>query len=340
MNVQHLKGQATLFIVLGVLLIIGVASMVYFFPSSPSPIGPSSSDETFLYQKLCLEDTLHSLVKLSSLQGGFTGFPSPALQYTLLGSNRSVLVPYYIIDGEQFIPDQAILETELEAGLSLLAPPCFSESTTVEGVVVDLESLAAHVTIQEDSVTALISIPITIIGEDTTRKEEVLSIAVPTPLFTMHQVARKITTGQTRYGSVQCVDCLLQLMKETSLLIESHEISNNQSFIVVYTLVDPVSGQGFAFAHKFSIQPTSDIIMPDILPLTARVGIPFHYPVQATAGVPIRFSDDSGLFSINGETGTIDMIPTQEQIGIHLFTITAETQSDIVTRTGELTITS
>ena len=119
------KGQVTVFIILGVLILAVFAS--YFFFKSFTTTESLSAQEIIvdttpiqLYVEGCLEKTAQDTINFISLQGGYYHLPKTYLDYSF------VKIPYYFDDGNENFPSKENIASEMEKYFKINLPKCIN----------------------------------------------------------------------------------------------------------------------------------------------------------------------------------------------------------------------
>jgi hypothetical protein len=177
----------------------------------------------------------------------------------------------------------------------------------------------------ESSADITINIPLTITDNNEVYTIEVLNINVPTNLLSLYAAAQLMTEQQHVDINRICVTCLARIAEENQLNINSEEFATEETYNVLYKLQDVTEkGPVFSFMYVFSFsEKTSSLNLLSIPNQEAIIGYTFTYTAFAS-GENVQYTDDSDLFDIDSDTGIISFVPTKEDIGTFIITITVK----------------
>lgn len=117
------RGQITVFIILGIVLLLGVATVVYFTSQQvvfrEGVVIDKEAQPVYDYVASCLASIAEEGIVLQGMQGGYLSLPSsieraPA-SYVPMDNRGIVKVPLWVFERENRVPSLAQMETELGA---------------------------------------------------------------------------------------------------------------------------------------------------------------------------------------------------------------------------------
>ena len=106
------RGQITVFIIIGVIILIVAVSLFFLVStvsSSKEILRPLSTDAISLFVERCLSQTTADGLEIIGKQGGYYQVPAPFKHYPIF------TMPYYFHEGNSFIPTEERVKAELEA---------------------------------------------------------------------------------------------------------------------------------------------------------------------------------------------------------------------------------
>ncbi|MBI1970530.1 hypothetical protein HYS47_02185 [Candidatus Woesearchaeota archaeon] len=253
--VSSKQGQATVFIVLGVIILIVGFLAFSFFTAKPGDSSlvqePPEANVVKTYIDHCLEDQLRQLIPLIALQGGYYIAPNHGLKYDLPGLPVQIRIPYYLLDGEKEIPGISTIEQELSLGMEELFSECANMSVFPFRVRAMMEMAIINITLTETSVQADAFFPLQIIGEGAAKDISAFKGVIESPLYTYYDIASEMTQVQRENGYLVCLTCLTKVSEEKDIDWRITQIQENNSVSIIHTLSNQSNPVIFQFAHQF-----------------------------------------------------------------------------------------
>src|SRR3989344_3190140 len=122
---RYKRGQLSLFIAIGVLLLVGLGVFLYIKSLSAQKVTevPADIAPIKLYIDKCLEETAKDAVLTVALQGGYYFTPENSLGFL------NVEIPYYMYEGNVSVPTKDDIESELSLYIALNLPACANLDT-------------------------------------------------------------------------------------------------------------------------------------------------------------------------------------------------------------------
>lgn len=118
------RGQVTLFIILGIVILIVIGVISYSYSKSSKTITPAPDDIDSIkqYSQACLTSAAKNVISKVHEQGGYYDITNIRTERI---NNR--LVPYYFYQGIKAIPTEASIANEISNGIKLEFEPCMAE---------------------------------------------------------------------------------------------------------------------------------------------------------------------------------------------------------------------
>lgn len=299
---QGKRGQVTVFILLGILLLFIVGLLVYLLFAKTETLYPVVEEnemplQTFVEQ--CLADVTVPGIYLLASQGGFIALPDKHLA----GMFGKTAYGYHL--GEQQLISRKGMEEQLAGYITVALGNCIGNfSNFPEGVTV-LSDPTAHTDITLDRVTVVLDYRLRI--ADTTISRFTKEIMLP--LGALHAVA------------LQSIEQLLAddgWIDLTALADSSYPVTviphDKDTLLYSSTANDLI----FLFAARIALNEDPVLLLEDAYSL--KENEPFFLDIPYTSDDDVVFSDDSPLFDIT-PAGVIDVTP--EIPGTFEVTITA-----------------
>ncbi len=173
------KGQITLFIILGIILLLSV--MLYFaiqyVSRAPAKITPA--DFASLRNALttgiekCIEKETRNGAELLSLQSGYLTLPASVITIA------STPFPYGLEGRTKTLPTRSDIETNLASYVAAAVPKCIGEGK-FQGIEIKKDTPTAKVTITNELILVQLAYPIRIVASQ--KEESISSFQARVPL--------------------------------------------------------------------------------------------------------------------------------------------------------------
>ncbi|MFH1455424.1 MAG: hypothetical protein ABIF40_00560 [archaeon] len=246
------RGQATLLIILGLVLLILIVLVVFLrsdILSFAEEVGIIESqaagemqDEVEIYVSLCLDQTAENALAFVSNYGGYYDLPSTA--------DPTFLMPFYFYEGDSQIITKEELETEISKYLDNELYFCLQNFIDLEnqGYGITTGVSETSVLITEDDIVFDVYFPILIIKDSVEISVTEFSFSMPSNLNTIYNVAEQLIQTQEEDSSMMCLSCMLDLAVQNDLRIEISYIDDRTYMI---TLIDDstlIDGESFTYS--------------------------------------------------------------------------------------------
>ena len=218
------RGQATVFIIFGIAIVIGIILMFYlrssfidettggkiFFLDDAGKIGAPVEN----YVQSCLEKTSENALIFIGKHGGYYNLPQ--------ATDTLFSLPYYLYAGESKIPSKEEVERQLSLYVNNELFFCLRGFYEFYNQGIQVKTGEANTTakINENNVFFDVNLPIYIKKGDVSKNLEKFSASVPSRLNTIFNVADSFIREQERTPYSVCLSCLINLGGENDLRIE------------------------------------------------------------------------------------------------------------------------
>lgn len=301
------KGQLTLFIIIGIVLVFSVAIILYIqqqaltsFKADELSALSNEMQPVKLYVDKCIEDTVVPGIIYLGTQGGYL---NPPLE-TLFTENA--LIPYYYNKGANTMPSLNTLQDEIAAYVESAVPVC-TDGFTQFPFNITTGAIKATARIGEQNIVIGVKYPITAKLSGKEEHIENFVLQVPIRLGHIYDIAQQVVQKETK--TPDQID--LAYFSRLDVGVNVLPYDKDSSVIVITDSKSKINGIPYQlfFANKFGIDAAPELdFTPDFV---LKKDVPFDYIVTATDadGDKVTFSDDTNLFDINPETGEISFIP-------------------------------
>ena len=323
------KAQVTLFIIIGMVILIAVALFLYLNKeSAATDLKEESGDaeESSLivpaaktYLQGCLANELEDAVFLMGYQGGYIWIPDSAETESTYYSD----VAYWFSDKRSRAPSLKEMETEISQYLENYSKACMLKlGELLPGYDITFKGFEVNTTITPESIDAEARTQIRIAQEKTVQRVTSIPLSLPIRLGMAVDTANAaIRTLEEDPTSVD-LTTLLDMPQE----IVVHDVDSLKKIIVVRDRNSSVAGLPFQFMFAVELSPEQGNAPAIEAPaeVTANVGERITIDVNATDpnGDELVFSLVSFEHDIDTQTGMITLTP--ESAGVIELLVTVE----------------
>jgi hypothetical protein len=246
------KGQVTIFLIIGILIVISAFLIYYFYPQikmnfTGQPINPSS------YLQSCIEEDLKNNLETISIQGG-----SVNPEHYLLYKNEKI--EYLCYTNEYYktcVMQQPLLkrnvEKEIANSIAIKADECLSslvETYEKSGYEVNRDTGKITIELLPKRVVLDFNTTLTLNKENTQRYTN-LKISTMNNLYELVSIASSILNFETSYGDSETT---IYMNYYHDLKVEKIKQGEGSK---VYILTDRNNGNKFQFATRSLVWPPS-----------------------------------------------------------------------------------
>ncbi|MBI2151262.1 hypothetical protein HYU21_00885 [Candidatus Woesearchaeota archaeon] len=158
------KGQVTVFIIVGIVILLLSAVSIYFFQNFTTDGLTSKISNTQPikdYIEGCLNNQLNEVIYLIALQGGYYKVPPDSLDFGVKEFDFSLQIPYYLNNGVQNIPNKEDMEKEISSALLDRVDGCLDLTIFNEYYsFIDKKKINFEVSLSNNKVGIIANIPI------------------------------------------------------------------------------------------------------------------------------------------------------------------------------------
>jgi len=329
------KGQITVFLIIGIVLLLVIGSFFYLRKEvtlQPEIINqelidvPNGEGVNFFVQN-CLASISEEGVLKVGRQGGY--YQSP-LDYSILFFDD--MMPYYYADEKTMFQTIDGAEKELEKYIEKNLPLCINDFNAFKQEKYLIETGEMQVDVEFGSqVTIKLYYPISIQRGITVTELSsfVYDVNVNFPKY--FSISEQLVNSSLEKPGYVCLTCMDNLAAMENMKIESYPIYDPTYYAndyIWFRLEDKpakrVSGSNFSFEFVIEyVQPESEepLLIESIDTLNVRAGELFTYQI-ITNHPAVKFNDNTDLFEID-DFGIISFTPSNNQKRSYFITITA-----------------
>lgn len=245
MQERNKRGQITIFVIIGILIVAFAFAIYYFYPQIKSAItGETLNPSSYLQS--CIEDDLNSAVKTISAQGGSMN-PEHYLLY------QSQRVEYLCYTSEYYktcVMQQPLLkrhvESEISRVISTKAEECFAsleENYKNSGYEVDIKKGKISVELLPKRVSVNFNSTMSVRKESAQRYTDIRA-SITNNLYELVSIATSILNFETSYGDSETT---IYMNYYHDLKVEKIKQEEGSK---IYILTDRNNGNKFQFATR------------------------------------------------------------------------------------------
>ena len=243
------RGQLTLFIILGIIILAIIALTVYFISPDilvleESTLSAEAQQVVDLVQDCAEDSTLTALTNIG-YTGGYYTLPETSL------SDDTVELPYYYYDGENLMPSLDTIEEEIGEYAGALIEYCVG---TEISLLYDLEFIdnQVEISVEQYAVEGTVDFPISLSLEDTTYfLDEPYVLDVPVPLGKIYDVAENIVEHDIENPDIYDLNYYLEQNLSSIKYVPYGE--GNLIYLLEEEVVEEDSPYIFMFASYFPV---------------------------------------------------------------------------------------
>lgn len=245
MGVNGKRGQVTLFIIIGIIIVVMGVLIFLFYPQIKSSISSNvQTPESFIQN--CLEEEISNNVKIISLQGGSLGPQG----YYLYENYKISYLCYTNEDLKKCVVQKAPLkmyiEDEIKNSIEKNVEQCFSslkESYEKSGYDVTIKKGDYKVELLPKRVVTTLNYSVTLAKQDTVKYEN-FNVIVNNNVYELMTIANSIVEWERNYGDSETT---LYMALYKDLKVEKKKQSEGST---IYIITDRNNENKFQFAVR------------------------------------------------------------------------------------------
>jgi len=210
------KGQVTIFIIIGIVLVSIVATFFLFRSGILPSIGGEAEKNPNAFLQSCLQDKIMDGVKLISIHGGDIEPQLLSIPFKFEANSEPMNISYLCYTSNYYLlcnPQQAMLishiEEELHNYISEDVADCFNRlgaSLEKGGFEADLSYRSFEVNMNDGKIIIPIDAGIVLTKTEETKKYENFSFIIPSKIYDLAFVAQEIVNAESTNGEFKIDD--------------------------------------------------------------------------------------------------------------------------------------
>lgn len=257
------KGQATVFIIIGILLIVLIALSFAFKDSLMEQVskveiakGLTMSREARKVQsdlEGCLKEVSELGLVVMGLQGGYTTLDS-RIQHTDTSTTVDYIpysgTAYAYFKGQNLVPTKEMMEKQLSDFVTTGSGICEKQYT---GLEVDYGRIKVSTEIKDDKIKLNFDLDVKAKKEERESGFKNVKIEIPIRLGTIQNVVDEIIDQQIKISEEElCISCITRIAAENGMEVDIDRVGND----IFYAVTDEkseIAGGAYMFllANKF-----------------------------------------------------------------------------------------
>jgi len=250
------KGQVTLFIILGIVILVLITFLFFIRSESLSSLLKSISERAKVVPpefkpqadliKSCLYETSKDAVNLLGMQGGYINVKQPFVNYF------GLKVTYLNYNSDNKVPDIGIMEKELENYIKDNARNCLINLSDVR--IVKSGDIGVGADVLNDRVGFNINWPVDVEKDGFKFQLNNFKFDVPIRVGELVSIVNKIVDRQISDRNTLCLSCIVDDGIKSNLYIQIYSYNEDLIFVIndPKSVVDDRQYK-FIFASRFGL---------------------------------------------------------------------------------------
>ncbi|MCK5149817.1 hypothetical protein KAJ87_02735 [Candidatus Pacearchaeota archaeon] len=252
------KGQVTIFIIVGILIVSSIALFFLFRGNIIPEIGGKSEQNPNIFLESCIEDKIREGIDLISIHGGYIENPLN-IYFKFEDENSPQHISYLCYNQEPYalcVNQEPMLikrlEDEIYDYISGDVRICFDDLTSSlekQGHIVDASYGSFDVDLAEGKVIIEVDGEIVLTKTGETTKQEDFSVIIPSKLYDLARVVQEIVNKEAIVGEFGPTD----MGNYPDFEINEHRTRDSS---VIYLVKHKESNEEFRFAVRGAVIPS------------------------------------------------------------------------------------
>jgi len=237
------KAQVTIFIIIGVILIIAIilAMILKTTPDDKEILVPENFQSINNFIENCIQETSDNSV----YQIGYEGGASFNME------NPSPVSFIYFYKGRDYVPTKEEIQDEISKEIKKTFYRCAKGFEDFPDFQVDEGIMDVQTQIKDDKILVNVNYPLTITKDEKTILIENFEAEVLVRLDTIHKVILEVNKEQLRNPEAICINCINELAEQNDLYIEIYDYDEETILFMIRDEKSKINNQDFQwrFAH-------------------------------------------------------------------------------------------
>jgi hypothetical protein len=249
------KAQTTLFMLLGVLLLIFIVLLLYLQSYSiDSQVETEEYTEIEAqiqnYVQTCIKETGEEALIFIAEHGGYYNLPEL--------HDQNMLLPFYLYENESYMISKDKLSNQISTYINENLFFCLRNFMTIENMGYDIKqgTIKTITTILDNQIILNVNIPISVEQDGTTTTLTTFSETISTRINTVYNSIEEFMQIQEENTNSICISCLTVLGIENDLRTEMIPLEDNKMIFIFIDEQVLINEQPFEywFINKYRYQ--------------------------------------------------------------------------------------
>ena len=246
------RGQITLFIILGLVIII-ILGIIFYFKSIIFSNSNQEKYSSISPQIKTVGDFINNCVKIIGEEGiAYTGQQSG--YYKLPEKSTENNIAYYL-DERKLIPPLSAIENSISSYVNENLDLCIKNFSDLKGFKFKTKKVSTRTSIKDKAVILNVNYPVEVIRAKSEYQLSEFKLSIPVRLGIIYNVSSNIIDEQLKDKNNICLTCLVNIGNGNDLKIN---LANYENDTIIFTILDEKSKlnnqpYGFNFAVKYEI---------------------------------------------------------------------------------------
>ncbi|MFO8016672.1 MAG: hypothetical protein R6U32_06205 [Candidatus Woesearchaeota archaeon] len=258
---QNKRGQMTIFIIVGVVILV-IVGLVLYFMSEKEDYGLGEDIDTSsvsLFVEKCAEQTAKDAVVYTGLRGGFPSYHNGAYF-------AGIQIPHYFQYTMDLSPNITDVEKTLEYYMDNSLKQCTEdfESFVQKGYDIDEGDVNSSVMIGEEKVVFDIDYPVTFTQEGTTETVSDFSAETDARIPLMLDAAKEYMRSQEEAPRLFRIGSLMSIVRDKGLKFEVIETGDKERIVSLVDEDTVINGNpfiwSFALAYDWKTVSNEEVV--------------------------------------------------------------------------------
>jgi len=241
------RGQVTIFIIIGVIIIGAVISLFAFKDNLKFKFLNPESEKIQVFVESCIEDVGKEVIYEIGQKGG---------QYIAPNFSAIKQIPYYRSEEENYMPSKKQIEEEISFYVSEKLFFCTKNFVDFPNMKIEQGEINVKTIIESDKVVLDVTYPLSIIQEkNTILIQDFENIEIPVRFGIVYDSIEKIISEQLSHENI-CLSCIFNIALENDLYIEIMEYDEENIIFIIKDENSKIDNKvfEFVFVNKYGAE--------------------------------------------------------------------------------------
>ena len=234
------KGQITIFIILGVFILIS-ASLFFYLKNTNNIFKeniPVEFTDIYNFIDSCMDQSAQDSISLVSQTGGY---------YNLPEDKTLTNIALYYNNNKNLLPSMKEIEEQISLAFSESLDSCINNFQDFESYQTDIiDNTEYQVLIKENKVSFKIKYPLEISKGENSANFKNFEKTIDSKLDDAYEIAKSVILERIINDGV-CLNCLFDSAEENDLFIEMYDYDSDTTIFIIVDKTYKLNGEDFAW---------------------------------------------------------------------------------------------